>query len=168
MQTTSLSPRTNNHISNPSPQRRSNEALGKEVKLFVPIFKGGKTEAATFEVTRYIDACQNLWNEASYAEQEPLFRCFLTRLEGEAYERVALSGPTTVDELKNTLIRAYGPQKRFQEFTQDAKMCTTVPRKRAKAQRIISHGSIEHIGWHVVPPKQDTHIHSHGLQLCRI
>lgn len=92
--------------------------------MFVPVFKGGKHESVTFEISRFLDSCQDLLSKASAGETTTLYRCFKTRLEGEAYERVALSGAVNFLAMKNTLIRAYGPQKRFHLFSQDVYNCT--------------------------------------------
>lgn len=100
--------------------------------MFVPIFSGGRNESITFEVNRFIESCQKLIDRASMGEKLELFRCFETRVTGEAYEKLSLHGAKNFNEMKTILLRAYGPQKRFQEFTNDVQLCKQIQGENSK------------------------------------
>lgn len=111
---------------------RTQQVLYKEVQTFVPIFKGGRHESVSFEVNRFLDACKKLLERASAGEKIELLRLFETRIEGEAYEKVSLNGANTFNDIKAVLLRAYGPQKRFQEFLNEIQNCNQLSGESTK------------------------------------
>lgn len=113
-------------------QDRKSAVLAKEVIMFVPIFSGGRSESITFEVNRFIESCQKLLDRASMGEKLELFRCFETRVTGEAYEKLSLHGAKNFGEMKTILLRAYDPQKRFQEFINDVQLCKQIQGENTK------------------------------------
>lgn len=118
-----INPRRDSRDTHENGDRKSH-ILAKEVQMFIPLFSGGKNESVTFEVNRFIESCQKLLDKASIGEKHELYRLFETRVQGVAYETLSLNGANDFTKMETVLLRAYGPQRRFQEFLNDVQSCT--------------------------------------------
>lgn len=97
--------------------------LAKEVQLVVPTFKGGRNEATTFELRRFIDSCKLLMELTEAEDKTTLFALIKNSLQGEAYEKIALHPVNTFNEMEAVLLRIYGQKKQLWELTIEVQQC---------------------------------------------
>lgn len=91
--------------------------LAKEVQLVVPTFKGGRNEATTFELKRFIDSCKLLMELTEAEDKTTLFALIKNRLQ------IALHPVNTFNEMEAVLLRIYGQKKQLWELTIEVQQC---------------------------------------------
>lgn len=70
------------------PKARTIIEIAQLVNVLVPTFSGDRSQNIDIEFNKFLDACNNVSDRITYAEQKDALILIKNKLEGDAYQKV--------------------------------------------------------------------------------
>lgn len=93
----------------------------KTIKDAIPVFDGGRAATAAADVKQFIRCCELVHSKLSAADKLIFMEVIGIKFKGDAADLVNSSGWSTMEQLKNILLRAYVPKRSFQSLMDEMK-----------------------------------------------